>query len=605
MIKQFWIRLLLLFSLCAVLVFTGCVSGTVTKTYWLKLTVLNGDLGDAPVAGATVRVAGKSLIEKNSDTNGEVMFNGLSGKVEVSVEGVGFDTYVVEYEIKKSDSVTVRLKLADTTVVVGDGSPFEQAVGDYEVKTIFLAEDISEGDTVVVTRPLNINLSGKTLRRDVRYDFAEDGTFHIYGPGNVDGNVYVNAPLATVSNYAEVRGLIHIDALSAETWNEFYGENSLVVASHDVTVNLFKGATSIYFAENARDNILNISDVVELFVANSSVRVVGSDKIVRAVVNAEGVVLDYSPAEIDGSVAPEILYPKPDDPTVPDDPKYVAGPRFVTLSKQQPLYDFDRSEFTDDPSRADIELSWLTFGNEYTNYFKKFEGTWFKVDALDHRSDETYQYFRTADESNWEARDPIDMGRVGVNDTVLLKTNGGRFVKLFVIDSRGHWNHDNAPEVDFVYLFTDEIDLDPPAIESITLVMEGGGKITKEITDVIEFVVSDLEGISLVLNLSEIAYNNRGLVQSNPSNVFRPYTPLWSYAYPPYYNRPNLADQFGGAISVGGENRVTLIPGDDEFWQQLALSFSSFDDLGYHYCDLMGNALTELPFSQIIIKRDH
>ena len=34
----------------------------------------------------------------------------------------------------------------------------------------------------------------------------------------------------------------------------------------------------------------------------------------------------------------------------------------------------------------------------------------------------------------------------------------------------GHWNHEDAPAVDFAYLFLDEVDLTPPTIESVTVV---------------------------------------------------------------------------------------------------------------------------------------
>ena len=595
--KRFWRHAFVLASLCAVLLIVGCVGGSANKIYSLKLTILNGEADDLPVAGATVHVAGKSLTTKYSDAKGEVAFSNLSGKVEVSVEGAGFETYSGEFELTKNEDITIRLKLADNAMVVGDGSSLDQAIGDPAVATIFLEEDVAEGDEVVISRPLNISLSGKTLRRDVTYNFAEAGEFQINGPGYIDGNISVNAPLATVSNYAEVCGLVHVSALATETWNEHYGENELVIAAQNITINLFKGAANIHFAEEGGENDLAISGAVGLLIANSSVRVTGADKIARAVVNATGVVFDYPPGEIDGSVKPEILYPEPDAP------KPVSGPQFVTLARQQRYYDFDRGEITDDPSQADIELSWIQFGNDYTNYLGGFVGTWFKVGALDYRSDDTYHYFRTLDESDWEARDPNDMGQVEVNDTILLKTKEGRCVKLFVIDSRGHWNHDHAPEVDFVYLFTDEIDLEPPVIESVTLMVEGREHSTKEITDVIEFVVSDLEEVLLILNLNEIAYDNRGLVQCT---LFapRPHVPWWSYAYPWYYNRPPLADRFGEGITLNEDGTLTLIPGDDELWRQWALE-SLFDDLGFHYCDLMGNALTELPFSKIIVELEH
>ena len=82
------------------------------------------------------------------------------------------------------------------------------------------------------------------------------------------------------------------------------------------------------------------------------------------------------------------------------------------------------------------------------------------------------QQFRTVTAADWRPSETLEAIQLAPYDTLILKTNTGRLVKVFILEIRGHWQHDDAAAVDFIYLFLDEVDETPPEIESVTLVTE-------------------------------------------------------------------------------------------------------------------------------------
>ena len=135
-------------------------------------------------------------------------------------------------------------------------------------------------------------------------------------------------------------------------------------------------------------------------------------------------------------------------------------PRFITVSEQAGRYfSFESGQVGSQPGGT-----WLTVGRHiHLIGFEGCSGVRFSAD------DPTgadrgllLEHFRTLTEEDWEDSDPHSPIRLGQYDTLLLKTNTGRFVKVFILALRGHWNHEDAPAVDFAYLFLDEVDRPPP-----------------------------------------------------------------------------------------------------------------------------------------------
>lgn len=293
------------------------------------------------------------------------------------------------------------------------------------------------------------------------------------------------------------------------------------------------------------------------------------------------------------------INPAPNDP----DPENIAGPRFATVSKRDGHYfNFERGEASSEAGEEDLELTWVQIGDEYSMIgFTNCNGVRFNVDKdlIDVDVELVFEHFRAVTASDWESSEPDDVFRLNVFDTLLLKTTTGRLVKLFILEVRGHWQHDDAAAVDFVYHFLDETDLTPPVIESVTLVTESEAEITKPVQGgVIEFEIEeDPECIYFTLN--EVVYENRPLARR--SYVDSPYlSEVWFNACSGYLGSP-FSKEFSTGISVYGMSPswsvIELAAGDEAF-------YVDFDeDQGYFFSDLFGNQLTELPFEKIVIKR--
>ncbi len=283
----------------------------------------------------------------------------------------------------------------------------------------------------------------------------------------------------------------------------------------------------------------------------------------------------------------------PDDPQ----PKEVVGPRFATVSKWDGHYfNFEQGEASLEAGKEDLRLTWVQHGNEYTLIgFDNCNGVRFSVDNdLAYEDPElVLEHFRSVEASDWESSEPDDVIVLDTYDTLILKTNTGRLVKLLILEIRGHWQHDDAAAVDFVYLFLDEVDLSPPVLESVTLVTESDVEITRPIHGgVIEFEIEE-DPQSIYFTLNEVAYNNRPLARDRSMVSF---SPPYRYLGSPFFSR-----EFAAGISVYGMNPpwsvVELTAGDEAF-------YAGFDDdQGYFFSDLFGNELRELPFDKIVIKR--
>jgi hypothetical protein len=590
---------LVLVVLIMVTLLAGCLksSPSTAKTYKLTVTVLD-EATKTPLVGARVEIVGKGAVAKVTNANGQVSFSGLSGSLELLVSSIGYANQTQFVMMERAQSITIYLATAAGAAVVGDERALAEALGDSTTTSITLTKDLVLSTKLSFDRPVLLNLNGKTLTGDVEYAFETEGELELTGSGVINGDLSINAPYASVTNHLHVTGTVTITDVAGETWHEYGHDNHLVVAGSNLRVNLYNDAQSITITEGAWGIRVNIyQGTVGDFVANSSVEVTGADKISRALVQAEGVVFDYSPGEIGGAVEPVILNPDPDD----SEPEEIAGPRFATVSKRDGRYfNFERGEASSAAGEEDLKLTWVQNGNEYSMIgFTNCDGVRFGVDQelVEYDVERIFEHFRTVTAADWESSAPDETIYLEEFDTLILKTNTDRFVKLFILAMRGHWQHDDAAAVDFVYHFLDEVDLTPPVLESVTLVTESGAKITKPVHGgAIEFETAEDPEV-ILFTFNEVVYQNRPLAQSYVDSPFGPYK-FWFYAHAGYLGSP-FAKEFSAGFSgttAPGET-IQLFPGDEEF-------YADFDnDQGYFFSDLSGNQLRTLPFTEIQIKR--
>ncbi|MCK9525536.1 MAG: hypothetical protein M0R49_06365 [Limnochordia bacterium] len=300
---------LLFVTLVAIALLSGCLgSGSSTpKTYKLTVTVLNDVTGTA-LEGALVEVVGKSLDTQETNVSGKVTFAGLSGTVEVLSGAPGFESKSQSIVMNKEQSITIRLAVDESVAVVNNEEDIANAINDPEVTSISFADDMVLATPLVIDRPINLNLYGKTLTGDVEYTFEDEESLELVGTGQIIGNLTIDAPNASVLNRLHVTGDILIHDVASETWNEYASDNRLVVVGSDIRLNVYNGARSIEIVEDTSGIRVNIHQgPVADFIANSSVQVVGADKIAHATVNAYGVVFDLSPGTVDGEYDPTII----------------------------------------------------------------------------------------------------------------------------------------------------------------------------------------------------------------------------------------------------------------------------------------------------------
>ncbi|MFB5066232.1 MAG: hypothetical protein ACE3NC_03455 [Candidatus Wallacebacter cryptica] len=581
---------------------SGCFGGggsSSSNTFNLTVTVLD-DAAKQPVVGAVVEVVGKGLAVQETNANGKVTFLKLAGSIELLIKAPGFSEQTQTVLMSKDQNVTVYLTAKVNGVVVETNENLAAAVADPTVTKITVVEDLVLYQKLVIDRPVRLDLHDKTLTGDVEYVFDESGSLQLTGTGQIDGNLIVNAPHASISNNLRVTGVISILAVASQTWNDYQSGNEYVVSCKHARIKLYQGAAAIHFTESGGDNVLFIDGTVESFIADSSVEVEGAKHIVHATVNAQGIVFDYPPAKIDGSETPEIINSDPVDPQ----PQEIAGPRFATVSKRDGAYfDFEKGETSAAPGEADLKLTWVQIGNKYTLIgFENCAGMQFGVNPNLGGGDLNLilQQFRTVTAADWRPSETLEAIQLAPYDTLILKTNTGRLVKVFILEIRGHWQHDDAAAVDFIYLFLDEVDETPPEIESVTLVTESSARITRPIqAGVIEFEI-DEDPERIYFSFSEVVYSNRPLARGDINSGFPP-SQLWFSANAGYLGSPYLAREFGAGISVYGMSPswsvIELSGGDEAFYEDLP------NDHGFFFADIFGNELTELPFDKIVIKR--
>lgn len=289
--------------------FTGCFGGgsSTTPTYSLMVKVLDDATGTS-IARAVVKVVGKDISEKETHASGQVSFSKLSGSVEVLVEAPGYVSETKTVAMTKEQSITVRLAIDATGSVVRSQEELVDAIVKEEVTSIILAESVVLEEKLVIERPVQLALLGQTITGDVEYAFDDTDELELAGSGQIDGNLVINAPNATVTNRLRVTGTVSIVDVASSTWHEHATGNRFVISGSDLEVHLYNGATSVEIAAATSGVRLTIhGGTVATLLANSSIRVSGADRIELAIVNSYGVVLDLSPQKVEGDYNPTIV----------------------------------------------------------------------------------------------------------------------------------------------------------------------------------------------------------------------------------------------------------------------------------------------------------
>jgi len=95
-----------------------------------------------------------------------------------------------------------------------------------------------------VSRIVDINLNGYTLKGNLNFNTGDSGTINLYA-GTIDGNLTVSAPNATFNNYADVTGNVVINDISGSTWNEYADGNKIVWYAENKTLHVFGSVASV------------------------------------------------------------------------------------------------------------------------------------------------------------------------------------------------------------------------------------------------------------------------------------------------------------------------------------------------------------------------
>lgn len=298
--------LLFVLSLLVAIVLSGCFGGSSgdklkPKSYELKITILEANQ-DKALVGATVEVIGKSVSKALTDQDGQVVFRNLNNEIEIQVQAGGYFSKSQAITMNQNKTITIRLQADAGAAQVKNENDLYTALEDPEITSFYLAEDLNLVKDLVLERPVNLNLNGKKIQGNLTMDFSDEELLEISGLGEITGNLVINAPEATISNYVQVNGSIIINEIGENTWNEYFHNNDLVLNSSFTTVNIYGGAKTITAGDQAWNSVVNIlGGQVNQLVINSGIKVKGANQVVLAVVNIEhGVEFDKKPQKLEG-----------------------------------------------------------------------------------------------------------------------------------------------------------------------------------------------------------------------------------------------------------------------------------------------------------------
>ncbi|WP_347490125.1 S-layer homology domain-containing protein [Desulfoscipio sp. XC116] len=134
------------------------------------------------------------------------------------------------------------------TITVKDAGELTAAINKADNGDAIKLTDDIEGD-IELNKLVNLCLNGKTLNGDVTINANAYGSLNIAeetNAGTITGCLKVNAPNATVNNWATVGGNLIIEDVAGNTWNERAKNNKLVANNKKaIVLNIIGGVASL------------------------------------------------------------------------------------------------------------------------------------------------------------------------------------------------------------------------------------------------------------------------------------------------------------------------------------------------------------------------
>lgn len=303
---------------------------------------------------------------------------------------------------------------------------------------------------------------------------------------------------------------------------------------------------------------------------------------------------------------------------------YISGPSYVSLSNTKGVaFSLDRGVMTEDRLEIDLELDYSMHSHdEYRDLgLFRINGVLFKgpqpgTHYPTRYIEQALEQFRSLEALDWEESSRSQKFPLNTQDSLVIKTRSGRLAKLFVFSllpsSRFHID---APTISFAYQFLDEIDLEPPVLQSITVTTKNGASITKTSPEgIVEFEVASSDTPDkLIFEFDELVYGNRGLTYWFPNPYFGPSAALFFYPRNDLFhgqdsiqyceNVLGIQHGFSFNVSSGNWDGLELAGGDEQFWTKYwsDVGNTTIEDLGFHFSDLAGNRMFEFPFEKIVL----
>ena len=134
---------------------------------------------------------------------------------------------------------------------------------------------------------------------------------------SIDGNLVINTPNATVTNYVKVSGVIYIHGVASSTYNEEADDNNLEfnLQEGSGTANIIGDADTLTVTGSGDSLDVMVYGSVKTAEFNDSTSVTGGENIESAHITAEGCEFDEAPEKftntVDVTIGDEPVSPTP------------------------------------------------------------------------------------------------------------------------------------------------------------------------------------------------------------------------------------------------------------------------------------------------------
>lgn len=240
-------------------------------------------------------------------------------------------------------------------------------------------------------------------------------------------------------------------------------------------------------------------------------------------------------------------------------------------------FDFDQGAVTTDWTLADLRLdAFSIYQTQYLLHLDEASAILFE-EEYGENWEHTFNQFEQITSTDY----PLEFKSFNfyIGDVMLLKTTEDKYVKLLIYDYNNRYGEEDAPSVDFVYLYDQIVDTTKPTLLQIKLYTEDGseytqtpahGQMTFQVNSRpvrVQFIFDEFVKSSL----HNYTINDNHLLYIAQDDM-----------YIPYY------DTYSGELSASWFTEPGIY----------TLSYLTDD---YYYRDLSGNLMTTLPFSSIVI----